>query len=105
MDQTQRRYELDRELRDILGSDNVYFQPPEGAKLKYDCIVYNIDDVDIRHANNNKYGYRRRYSLLAITKKPDSDLAERIVRHFIYCSIDRVYKNDNLNHTHITLYY
>lgn len=35
-----RRYELQAVLEGILGSGNVYFQPPENLKMRYDCIVY-----------------------------------------------------------------
>lgn len=32
-----RRYELQAVLEGILGSGNVYFQPPENLKMRYDC--------------------------------------------------------------------
>ena len=35
-----RRLELDADLRALLGSTNVYFQPPETKKLKYPCFIY-----------------------------------------------------------------
>ena len=34
------RYELHEFLCEILGSRNVYFQPPESVKMKYPAIVY-----------------------------------------------------------------
>ena len=38
------RYELHEFLCEILGSRNVYFQPPESVKMKYPAIVYERTD-------------------------------------------------------------
>lgn len=48
-----RRPELGRIFRDILGSDHVYFQPPETVKMKYPAIKYERSDMEIMHADNN----------------------------------------------------
>ena len=36
-----RRLQLHEELCSVLGSRNVYFQPPETIKLTYPCIIYS----------------------------------------------------------------
>ena len=33
---------LHKILKEIIGNDNVYFQPPESAKLKYPRILNNV---------------------------------------------------------------
>ena len=45
-----RRYELQAVLEGILGSGNVYFQPPENLKMRYDCIVYERSEIETVHA-------------------------------------------------------
>ena len=41
MTNLDRRLQFHRILCEILGSEYVYFQPPESKKLHYPCIVYN----------------------------------------------------------------
>ena len=41
------RYELHEFLCEILGSRNVYFQPPESVKMKYPAIVYERTEIKI----------------------------------------------------------
>ena len=45
MTTTERRLELHEILCTILGSRNVYFQPPESIKMNYPAIVYGLDDM------------------------------------------------------------
>lgn len=88
----------------ILGSNNVYYQPPETIKLQYPCIIYERDDIDQKYADNRTYMHRVRYSLTLITRSPDSELVTAILG-LPYCSYDRYYAADSLNHDTFTLYY
>lgn len=99
------RVELQEELEKILGSENVYFQPPESLKLKYPCVVYSRSTPDKHNANDRMYMSTNRYEGTVIDHNPDSDIADKIVAHFPMCSIDRFYTSNNLNHTTFTLYY
>lgn len=100
-----RRLELHEKLCDILGSRNVYFQPPESVKLKYPCIIYALSDIYVKHANNHIYGHKNRYTLTVVDRDPDSTIHEDILYSFKYCSFDRPFTRDNLNHKVLTLYY
>ncbi len=40
-------------LVSLLGSDNVYFQPPPTVKMQYPCIVYKRDYLNTEFADNN----------------------------------------------------
>ena len=51
------RYELHEFLCEILGSRNVYFQPPESVKMKYPAIVYERTEIKNRFANDAVYIY------------------------------------------------
>ena len=38
------RLDLQKLLVELLGSDNVYFQPPPSVQMNYPAIVYKLDD-------------------------------------------------------------
>lgn len=97
------RLELHAHLIEILGSSNVYFQPPSSVKMKYPCIVYSLDTINTRYANNNSYLHTKRYQVTVIDKDPDSLIPERILS-LPFCSFDRGFTSDNLNHWVFSLY-
>ena len=99
-----RRLELHQMLVDILGSGNVYFQPPASVQMKYPCIVYGRIGVDPKHANNKLYLYKKRYQITVVDKNPDSQIPDRISQ-LPLCKFDRHYNKDNLNHDVYTLYF
>lgn len=99
-----RRLELQTILENILGSRNVYFQPPSNTKLSYPCIIYDRSNIESRYANNTKYNTRVRYSLILIGRSPESTLVKELLK-LPYCSYDRFYTADGLNHDSFTLYY
>jgi hypothetical protein len=98
------RLDLQSELEKILGSRNVYFQPPASVQMKYPAIVYSRKSIDVQHANDSAYLIHPGYEIILIDKNPDSVFIERILQ-FRYCSFDRHYEKDNLNHDVFTLYY
>lgn len=99
------RLNLHEELCTILGTRNCYFQPPESVKMKYPCIRYSSDGVDVEHANNRVYKNIKRYEGVVIDSNPDSVIADKILGHFEMCSLGSCYIADNLNHFPFTLYY
>lgn len=99
------RLDLQTELETILGSRNVYFQPPESKKLVYDCIVYNRSNIESKQANNYNYLSKDRYEITYIYKNPDSELPQTILDHFKYCTHVRHFVIDNLYHDVFGIYY
>jgi len=99
-----RRLELQEILTNILGSSNVYFQPPSTVKMKYPCIVYQRDNIEQKFADNRTYVSLVRYSLTLISRSPENNLVSKILE-LPYCSYDRFYTADSLNHDVFTLYY
>lgn len=91
-------------LEELLGSRNVYYQPPASLKMKYPAIKYSKKDVEARHADNMKYLKLNSYELIVIDYKPDNPVIEKLLE-LPYCSYDRPYTSDNLNHDVLTLYY
>lgn len=93
-----------QELVSILGSNNVYFQPPENVKINFPCIVYSLDRISKRPADDEGYIFNRRYQVLYIDRDPDSDVLDRLARYPM-SSFSRYYVSDNLNHYAFTIYY
>lgn len=99
-----RRYDLQKRLVDILGSPNVYYQPPANVKMSYPCIVYDLGDIETRHANDSLYQHMSRYQVTVITRDPDSELPLRLLQ-MRYVSFDRTFVVDGLTHTSFILYH
>lgn len=99
------RATLHDELYLILGSRNVYFNPPESVRMQYDAIRYNLSGKDLKHANNKVYRITNKYEGVVITRDPDTTIPDELLSHFEMCSFGRPYVADNLNHYPFTLYY
>lgn len=99
------RLELQTKLEEILGNRSVYYQPPSTIQMEYPAIVYSKVDIRTTHANNAMYSKMNQYTLIVIDKKPDNPVVDKLLKEFTYCSYDRQYKSDNLNHDVLTLYY
>ena len=98
------RLKLHELLCEILGSHQVYFQPPESVQMKYPAIVYFRNRIDNEHANDGVYMQSPSYSITVIDKNPDSEIVERVSR-LPMCRFDRHFTADNLNHDTFTIYY
>lgn len=98
------RLKLQTEFEEILGSRNVYFQPPSSVKMHYPAIRYSLSDLDGLHANDKMYKQMIAYEVVLIDPNPDNTYAQAIL-DMPYCSFDRSYAADNLNHYVFTLYY
>lgn len=98
------RLKLHQELLDLSGLP-CYFQPPENLKMEYPCIVYEKDGIHQSHADNRWYLGKDRYTLKLIHRDPDTDLPDKLLKHFQYISYGQRYKADNLYHDTLTIYY
>lgn len=99
------RLTLHEELCEVLESRNVYYQPPESVKMKYDAIRYQLGTKDVKRANNGVYRITNQYEGVVITRDPDTDIPDKLLAHFQMISLGRPYVADNLNHYPFTLYY
>lgn len=100
----KRRVELHNVLVKILGSNNVYFQPPANVRMKYPAIVYTRNDMDNQHADNIPYIQKMGYQIVYISKDPDDPVVQKIA-DLPYCRYDRHYNSDNLNHDVLSIYF
>lgn len=99
-----RRLELHKVLCDLLGSRNVYYQPPESIKMEYPAIRYSKSDIGSRFADNAAYSLLYRYELIVIDRRPDNPVITELLK-LPYCSYDRPYISDNLCHDVLTIYF
>ena len=104
MDQNRRLLLDDIFRTQILGSNNVYFQPPESVKMRYPAIKYSLDNVQNTYADDLPYLSAKRYKVTIIDRDPDS-LLPGLMNSLPFCRMDRWYAADNLNHWVFTIYY
>lgn len=98
------RSDLHDILKELLGSDEVYFQPPPTVSMAYPCIVYKRDYQDVKYADDGVYFKKKRYQVTVIDKDPDSIIPDK-VSELPLCAFDRFYTADNLNHDVFKLFF
>ena len=97
------RIDLHNIFVEILGSNNVYFQPPASVIMQYPAIKYSRKDMHGEFANDGLYFHSPQYEVILIDKNPDSEFIEKILM-LPYCHFNRHYEVDNLNHDVFTIY-
>lgn len=97
------REELHSEFVQVLGSNNVYFQPPPGLRMKYPAIVYHRTDIRAQHADNRPYRLDPMYDVTVIDEDPDSEIVTR-VSQLPRCRYIRSFRADELNHDIFRIY-
>lgn len=91
------RLDLQELLETVLGSENVYFQPPPGFMMSYPCIVYNRSNIRSTHADNEPYRFDKQYTVTVIDADPDSEIPDKVSK-LPRCILDRHFTSENLNH-------
>lgn len=99
-----RSQELQAVFEEILGSRNVYYNPPASVKMNYPAIVFSRNRIDKKSANNTTYMINHRYEVTVIDRDPDCKYIE-VVLSLPMCTFDRHFVSDNLHHNTFTLYY
>lgn len=99
-----RRKAFNTVLKTLLGSDNVYFQPPDSITMQYPCIVYERDDISQQHADNLPYRSTRRYQVTYISHDPDSAVIDAL-EAMPMSSFSRHFATSGLNHDVFTIHY
>lgn len=97
------RLELQTKLEELLGSRNVYFQPPASVKMQYPAIVYELDDINNKFANDSVYKQSLRYKITVMDFNPDSEIVKKVSK-LPRCRFNRHFTSDNLNHDVFTIY-
>ena len=91
------RLSLNALFEELLGSENVYFQPPADIQMEYPAIRYKLDGIDADYADDGIYLQHREYEVTLIDHNPDSEYIDKL--HSIHFStFSRHYAADGLNH-------
>lgn len=98
------RTELHEKLCELLGSRNVYYDPPSNIKMKFPAIEYHLARYEPVRADDDLYLLRNRYELTLMEKTPESGTVGELLR-LPYCSHDRSFVSDNMHHNTFTIYY
>lgn len=91
-------------LEEALGTTEVYSQPPADVLLNYPCVIFNRSGENAEFADNELYQLKLEYTVTLISRDPDDPAWSRI-RQLPYCSFDRAFKADNLNHDVFTIFF
>lgn len=98
------RLDLQSILETLLGTGNVYFQPPASKQMVYPCIVYKRDDADTTFADNIPYYRSIRYLVTIIDPDPDSLIPGKVAA-LPMCTMQRAFSVASLNHDVFNLYF
>lgn len=80
-----------------------YFQSPSNVSLGYPCIVYELDRIVKKRADNGVYLKTRRYQVKLITKNPDDPMVDALAS-LTHSEFERHYTADTLNHFVFSIY-
>ena len=105
METKVRRQNLHNKLKEILGSDHVYYQPPSNHKMEYPCIIYVRNTSRTSNADNNVFLKRDAYDVTFIHKDADDDICDKLLEGFSLIRRQTRYKADNLYHDPFYLYF
>lgn len=88
----------------LLGSTNVYFQPPPDRQMQYPCIVYERDNQSVLRGDNLAYNLRQRYQVTYIDQDPDGAPIDALAE-FPLSAFNRHFVTSGLNHDVFSIYY
>lgn len=89
---------LQKKLCSILGTNNVYFEPPENIKLNYPCFIYFSGSPFTSSANNKLYLFTNSYNVTYIDINPCTDIIKIMLSNFDYITTGSSFVNDGLHH-------
>lgn len=98
------RLELHSLLQELLGSENVYFQPPSNIRMHFPCIVYKLENISNNFADNDVYLKDHSYKITYITKDPDDEMIDKL-SSLPQTRFQNHYYADGLNHYAYIKYY
>ena len=108
---------LIQELKGLLDTDEVYFQPSADAGtsnnesyiltgINYPCFIVERTTAYQPRANDRAYLFRPGYQVTYINRdEPDPEILDTVMRHFACCSYSRHFVSDNLHHDVFMIYY
>lgn len=99
------------QLRDQLylvnNTKNVYYNPPSSIKMEFPCFRFEINNLDVKHADNKAYARKNRWAVTYISRSLEDieKVQNEMLDIFQYCNFDTSFRADNLNHAVFNLYF
>lgn len=98
------RLEIQSIFENMLGSRNVYYQPPASIKINYPAIIYSLESMTNDHASNGVYLTKKAYKVIYVDSNPDNETIS-VLNNVIHSTFNSHYVSDNLNHYAYTIYF
>lgn len=100
------RIDFHNELLSMMPVDaqNVYYQAPPKEAMKFPCIVYGLDSLPTRKADNLAYNIDKNYKLTYISKSPSEDFPVELLKKFPKSTFITRFVNDGLYHNVFQIY-
>ena len=100
----QRSQELQTVFEELLGSRNVYYNPPESVQMSYDAIVFRRSGINNTFASDSVYvQLPSTFEVTVITQDPDAPIIEKVSK-LPRCRFTTSYVADGLYHNRFTLH-
>ena len=74
------RISLNNKLKEVCS--NVYFTPPDGAKIQYPCIIYERDYPSYDRADNKVYRIDMGYKVSIISRNDNEGMIQQMLEKF-----------------------
>ena len=100
-----KRVDIQEKFKFLLGSNNVYYQPPANLKMKYPAIVYSLDGLDVKRFDNRRLINKNCFSVTHIYRNESENLVETMLKNFEYISFDNRSIVDGIYNDHYTIYW
>lgn len=97
------RVDFHNMLCSILGSNHVYFDPPENLRIEYPCIIYSVDSIDTRFADDFPYRHYTGYLVKYIDRCAESPIPKKL-RELQMSLPQRPYPQNNLHYFPFKIY-
>lgn len=100
----QRSQELQAAFEELLGSRNVYYNPPEPVKMSYDAIRFKRSSINNTFASDSVYvQLSPTFEVTVITRDPDAPIIEKVSK-LPHCRFTTSYVADGLYHNRFTIH-
>ena len=100
-----KRVDIQEKFKFLLGSNNVYYQPPANLRMKYPAIVYSLDGLDVKRFDNTRLINKNCFSVTHIYRNESENLVETMLKNFEYISFDNRSIVDGIYNDHYTIYW
>lgn len=104
MSPEERRLELHQKLVSLLGSTNVYHQPPENLALRFPAIIYERVDYDVIHADDIPYHVTREWQITVVSQEPSNPVVDALME-WPTAAFKTSYVVDRMRHDVVNIYY